>query len=107
MELSLTGSEFKHGVLNWGYQLGDTSVAHPLANGQVEVTNRTIVNAIRVKLETSEGNWIDRLEILLKAYMISPRTTTGESSFRLVYGADVVIPAEVGIKAHRVAQMIN
>lgn len=39
---------------------------------------------------------------LLWAYRISPRTTTGEPPFKLAYGADVVIPAEVGIKSHRV-----
>lgn len=32
------------------------SVVHPQANGQVEVTNRTIVDGITAKLDKAKGN---------------------------------------------------
>lgn len=48
------------------------------ASRKVEVTSRTIVNEIQTKLEIAGGNWVDKLGAVLLAYMISPRTATGE-----------------------------
>ena len=36
------------------------------------------------------------------AYRTTARTPTGETPFRLAYGADVVIPAEIGLTSYRV-----
>ncbi|KAL0431901.1 UNVERIFIED_CONTAM: Gag-Pol polyprotein [Sesamum radiatum] len=55
-----------------------TTLAHPQANGQVEVTNRILVQGIK------------------------KRGSTGESPFSLVYGTEAIIPAELGIPSHRV-----
>ncbi|KAL0451650.1 UNVERIFIED_CONTAM: hypothetical protein Slati_1143100 [Sesamum latifolium] len=52
-----------------------TTVAHPQANGQVEVTNRILDN---------------------------PQRSTGETPFSLVYGTEAIIPAELGMPSHRV-----
>ncbi|KAL0462419.1 UNVERIFIED_CONTAM: hypothetical protein Slati_0129500 [Sesamum latifolium] len=52
-----------------------TTVAHPQANGQVEVTN---------------ASWT------------TPRGSTGETPFSLVYGTEAIIPAELGMPSHRV-----
>ncbi|KAL0455176.1 UNVERIFIED_CONTAM: hypothetical protein Slati_0856800 [Sesamum latifolium] len=52
-----------------------TTVAHPQANGQVEVTNRILDN---------------------------PRGSTGETPFSLVYGTEAIILAELGMPSHRV-----
>ncbi|KAL0433568.1 UNVERIFIED_CONTAM: hypothetical protein Slati_2691100 [Sesamum latifolium] len=52
-----------------------TTVAHPQANGQVEVTNRILDNPQRV-------------------YWRNP--------FSLVYGTEAIIPAELGMPSHRV-----
>ena len=35
-------------------------------------------------------------------YRTTTRTPTGETSFRLAYGTDVVIPTEVGLTSYRV-----
>ncbi|KAI3470756.1 hypothetical protein Pfo_027419 [Paulownia fortunei] len=42
-----------------------TSVAHPQANGQVEVTNRIILQGIKTKLDRSGGGWVDELDLVL------------------------------------------
>ncbi|KAI3465894.1 hypothetical protein Pfo_022557 [Paulownia fortunei] len=60
-----------------------TSVAHPQANGQVEVTNRIILQGIKTKLDRSGGGWVDELDSVLWAYRTTPRTTTGETPFSL------------------------
>ncbi|KAL0367029.1 UNVERIFIED_CONTAM: hypothetical protein Sradi_3593000 [Sesamum radiatum] len=79
-----------------------TTVAHPQANGQVEVTNRILVQGIKRRLERVEGNWAEELTSVLWAYRTTPRGSTGESPFSLVYGTKAIIPAELGIPSHRV-----
>ncbi|KAI3445131.1 hypothetical protein Pfo_001796 [Paulownia fortunei] len=79
-----------------------TSVAHPQSNGQVEVTNRIILQGIKTRLDRSGGNWVDELDSVLWAYRATPRTTTGETPFSLVYGAEAVILAEIEMETHRI-----
>ncbi|KAL0416105.1 UNVERIFIED_CONTAM: Pro-Pol polyprotein [Sesamum latifolium] len=79
-----------------------TSVAHPQSNGQVEVTNCILVQGIKRRLERVGGNWTEELTSVLWAYRTTPRGSTGESPFSLVYGTEVIIPAELGMPSHRV-----
>ena len=55
--------------------------AHPQANGQVEVTNRTLLKIIKTRLEVAKGIWPDELLSVLWAYQTTARTPTGETSF--------------------------
>ncbi|KAL0295222.1 UNVERIFIED_CONTAM: hypothetical protein Sradi_6845600 [Sesamum radiatum] len=79
-----------------------TLVAHPQSNGQVEVTNRILVQGIKRMLERVGGNWTEELTSVLWAYRTTPRGSTGESPYSLVYGTEAIIPAELGISSHRV-----
>ncbi|XP_073152936.1 uncharacterized protein [Henckelia pumila] len=45
-----------------------TSVAYPQWNGQVEVTNRTIVQALKTRLDTAKGKWVEELPSVLWSY---------------------------------------
>ncbi|KAL2241093.1 UNVERIFIED_CONTAM: Gag-Pol polyprotein [Sesamum indicum] len=72
-----------------------TAVANPQANGQTEVTNRTILQHLKTRLE-GKGSWVDELPGVLWAYLTTPRTATGETPFCLVYGTEAIIPAEIG-----------
>ncbi|KAL0352497.1 UNVERIFIED_CONTAM: hypothetical protein Scaly_1638400 [Sesamum calycinum] len=65
-----------------------TSVSNPQANGQTEVTNRTILQHLKTRLGTAKGAWVDELPSVLWAYRTTPRTTTGETPFSLSYGTD-------------------
>nr|XP_023895777.1 uncharacterized protein LOC112007641 [Quercus suber] len=67
---------FKDFCTHFGIQNHYSSPAHPQANGQAEVANRSLTTA---------------------------RTPTGETPFKLAYEAEVVIPAEVHMASHRVA----
>ena len=76
--------------------------AHPQASGQVEVTNRSLLKIIKTRLEGAKGIWPEELPSILWAYMITTRTPIGETSFRLTYGSEAVIPAEVGLISYKV-----
>ena len=73
-----------------------SSPAHPQANGQVEVMNRSLLKIIKTQLEGAKGIWLEELPSVLWAYRTMTRVPTGETLFRLAYGSKVVILAEVG-----------
>ena len=77
-----------------------SSPIHPQANGQVEVTNRTLLKIIKTRLEGAKGIWPDDLPSVLWAYRTIVRTPTRETPFRLAYSIDAVIPIEVGLTSY-------
>ena len=79
-----------------------SSPAHPQANGQVEVTNRSLLKIIKTRLEGVKGIWPKELPSVLWAYRTMARTPTRETPFRLTYGNEVVIPAEIGLTSYKV-----
>ncbi|GJX95396.1 reverse transcriptase domain-containing protein [Tanacetum coccineum] len=54
-----------------------TSVAHPQANGQTEVTNRTILQGLKTRLGKAKGH--------------------------LVYGSEAVLSQEIGLPTYRIS----
>lgn len=80
-----------------------TSVEHPQTNGQAESANRVILRGLRKRLEDAQGSWAEQLDHVLWAYRTTPHSTTGESPFRLTFGTEAVIPAEIGEPSARTA----
>uniref|UniRef100_A0A2N9G648 Uncharacterized protein n=1 Tax=Fagus sylvatica TaxID=28930 RepID=A0A2N9G648_FAGSY len=78
-----------------------SSPGHPQANGQVEVTNRSLLKMIKTRLERAKGLWPEELPNILWAYRTTVRTPTGETPFRLTYGTKAVIPVEIGLTTWR------
>ena len=95
-------SEFRDFCSKLGIKNHYLSFAHPQANGQVEVMNRSLLKIIKTQLEGAKGIWSDELPSVLWAYWTTVRTPTREIPFRLAYGSDAVIPAEVGLTSYRV-----
>ena len=58
-----------------------SSPAHPQANGQVEVTNRSLLKIIKTRLDGAKGIWSDELPSIMWAYQTIARTPTGETPF--------------------------
>ena len=79
-----------------------SSPAHPQANGQAEVANRFLLKIIKTRLEGAKGIWPDKLPGVLWAYRTTVRNLTRETLFKLAYGSEVVIPAEMHMANHRV-----
>ena len=74
-----------------------SSPRYPQANGQTEVTNRTLLKIIKVKQDNAKGAWPEELPNVLWAYRTTAKTSTGETPFKLTYDIEAVIPIEVGI----------
>ena len=93
---------FKDFYEHFGIQNHYFSPAHPQANGQTEVANRSLLKIIKTRLEGAKEIWPDELPGVLWAYKMTVRTPTGETPFKLAYGSELVIPAEVHMANHRV-----
>nr|KYP32467.1 Pro-Pol polyprotein [Cajanus cajan] len=83
-----------------------TSVEHPQTNGQAEAANKVILRELKKWLGNAKGQWADELPSILWAYHCTPQSTTQETPYRLTYGADTMIPVEVGETSHR-CQVFN
>ena len=70
----------------------------------MEVTNRTILHGLKIRLNEAKGLWIEELYLVLWAYRITPRIATGELPFNLTYGTEMMILFEVGLPSVRVEQ---
>ena len=93
---------FKKICEHFGIQNHYSSPTHPQANGQAEIANRSLLKIIKTCLEGTKGVWPDELPGVLWAYRTTVRTPTGETPFKLAYGSETVIPAEVHMANHRV-----
>ena len=71
------------------------SLRHPQTNGQVEVTNQTLLKQIKTWFEGAKGIWVEKLPSVLWAYKTTIRTPTKETPFKLIFGTEAVIPVEI------------
>ena len=95
-------SAFKDFCSELGIKNHYSSPAHPQANRQVEVTNRTLLKIIKTRLKGAKGIWPDELPSVLWAYRTTARTPIGETPFQLAYGTDAVILAEIRLTSYQV-----
>ncbi|XP_022748109.1 (-)-germacrene D synthase-like [Durio zibethinus] len=75
-------------------------------NGAVEAANKNI-KRILGKMTDTYKDWHEKLPFALLAYRTSIRTSTGATSFSLVYGMEAVLPIEVEIPSLRVLMEIK
>ena len=101
-EKQFDNSAFRGFCSELGIKNHYSSSVHPQSNGQVEVTNQSLLKIIKTQLKGAKGIWPDKLPSILWAYRTTARTPIGETPFRLAYESDAVIPAEVGLTSYRV-----
>ena len=68
---------FREFCLDLGIKNQFSSPGHPQANGQTEVTNRTLLKIIKTRLDEAKGAWPEELPSVLWAYRTTVRTPTG------------------------------
>ena len=59
---------------------------------------------MKKRLQDSKGNWPEVLPGVLWAYRTTTKTSTGETPFSMVYGAEALIPVEIGEPSTRYDQ---
>ena len=75
--------------------------AYPQGNGQAEAVNKIIVNRLKKKLDDAKGKWVEELPHVLWTYRTTPRRSTKETPFSMIYGAEAIIPLETGFPMSR------
>ncbi|KAA3462428.1 RNA-directed DNA polymerase [Gossypium australe] len=84
----------------------NSSPYHPKMNSAVDAANKNIKKIVGKMTETYK-DWHEKLLFALYAYRTSVRTSTGATSFSLVYGMEVVLPIKVEIHSLRVLLELN
>ena len=97
-----TGKDFEEALSQLKISHIKSSVAYPQANGQVEITNKAILQGIKKRLQEATTNWVDELPNVLWDHRTTPRSTTGFSPFRMAYGTEAVLPVEISMGSPRV-----
>ena len=59
------------------------------------MSNKTLMSALKKRLHSGKGKWVEELLGVLWAYRTTSRKPTGESPFALTYGMEAVIPMEI------------
>ena len=77
--------EFKQFCLDLAISNHFSSLGHPQANGQVEVTNRTILRNLKERLEKSKSEWVEDLPSILWAYHTARRIPLSKMPYSMVY----------------------
>ncbi|XP_070015310.1 uncharacterized protein [Nicotiana sylvestris] len=98
------GTQITEFFQSWQIKRITSTPYHPVGNGQAESTNKVIINNLKKRLEESKGNWPEVLPGVLWAYCTTVKTSTGETPFSLVYGAEALIPVEIGEPSTRYTQ---
>nr|XP_016467247.1 PREDICTED: uncharacterized protein LOC107789886 [Nicotiana tabacum] len=80
----------------WPIKRVTSAPQHPVASGQAESTNKVIINILKKRLEESKSNWPEVLLGVLWAYRTTPKISTTETLFSLVYGTEALILVEIG-----------
>ena len=61
----------------------------------MEVSNKTILTALKKRLHSARGKWVDELLGVLWAYRTTSRKLTGVSPFALTYDIEAIISTEI------------
>jgi len=86
---------------HWNISLVTSTPRFPQANGQAESSNKIILGILKKKLTRKRGKWVEELPLALCADRTSPKVSTGQTPFSLVYGCEAVVPTEVLIPTAR------
>ena len=71
------------------------SIEHPQINGLAEAANRTILEGLKKRLDSTKGMWVEQLPSVLWSYRTTVHMDTKETPFRLTFRQDAIIPVEI------------
>jgi hypothetical protein len=85
----------------WKIKHSNSLPYRPEMNGAVEAANKNVKKIIQ-KMVVTYKDWHEMLPFALHAYRTAVRTSTGATSYALVYGMEAVMALEVEIPSLRV-----
>ena len=94
--LQFDSKAFKRYCCDLGITNRYSTPAYPQGNGQAEAVNKVIVNKLKKMLDDVKGKWVEELSHFLWTYRTRPHKSTGETPFSMTYGAEAIIPLEIG-----------
>ena len=74
---------------------------YPQSTGQAEASNKTLLTALKKRLDCAKGKCVEELPGVLLAYRTTTRKPIGISPFALTYGMEAVIPTEISLPTIR------
>ena len=74
---------------------------YPQKNGLAEASNKTLLTALKKRLDSAKGKWVDELPGVFWAYRTTARKPNGMSPFTITYGMETIIPTEIGMPTIR------
>ena len=77
--------------------LNNSTAHYPQGNGLAESSNKSLVRIIKKLLEDNKRAWHTKLKYALWVDRINTKRAIGMSPFQLVYGAELVFPASLGV----------
>ena len=83
--------------------MNPSSVCHPQTNGQVESSNKNILESLKKRLDDAKGLWVEELLSTLWAIRTTAHSGMRDTPFNLAFEVDAVIPVEIGINSLRVS----
>ena len=94
------GKEFDNAIIHklselLGTVKTKTTPYHPRSDGLVEHFNRTLLAMLAMFVSQEHDNWDDLLHFMMLAYNTTVHTTTGFTSYRLVFGEECNLPGNL------------
>eukprot|EP00253_Pinus_taeda_P024859 PITA_24859 len=84
-----------------------TTPYHPQENGQVKSSNKIIETILTKTVASHKRDWVVRLPEALWAYRTTWRSTTGYSSYQLMFRKQPIFPIEFEIQTLRTTQEVG
>ena len=92
--LQFDSKAFKKYCSDLGIKNRYSTSAYPQGNGQAKAVNKVIVNRLKKRLDDAKRRWVEELPHVLWTYKTTPRKSTGETPFSMMYRVEAVIPLE-------------
>jgi len=75
-----------------GIKLVHSTSYYPEGNGLAESSSKSLIRITKMLLEDNKRNWDSKLKFSLWADRVTTKKSTGNSSFKLVYGTEAIFP---------------
>ncbi|KAM1980517.1 hypothetical protein ACFX15_037118 [Malus domestica] len=89
------GRDLEKFFQEYGTKQHMTMLRYPQNNGQVEASNKMILDCLKKSLTNKKEKWPEKLPGCLWSYCTTKRRATSETSFSLAFGSEAIIHPNV------------